>query len=162
MLHFWSQSTYMHALEDLSSWWRHQMETFFASLAFCAGNSPVTGEFPTQRPVSRSFDVSFDLHRNKWLNKQSWGRWSDTPSRPLWRHCNAVTSFHKCNHNWISLEIACMRFVNPKTSQYMCWYPFSRVKYKTCNRVQICIRKGLIKCFSLDQRCIVHMIGGLY
>ena len=34
--------------------WRHQMETFFALLAICAGNSPVTGEFPTQRPVTRS------------------------------------------------------------------------------------------------------------
>ena len=31
------------------------MEIFFALLAFCAGNSPVTGEFPVQRPVTRSF-----------------------------------------------------------------------------------------------------------
>ena len=38
------------------------METFSALLAFCAGNSPVTGEFPLQRPVTRSFDVFFDLH----------------------------------------------------------------------------------------------------
>ena len=37
------------------------METFSALLALCAGNSPVTGEFPAQRPVTRSFDVSFDL-----------------------------------------------------------------------------------------------------
>ena len=36
-------------------WWRHQMETFSALLALCAGNSPVTGEFPSQRPVTRSF-----------------------------------------------------------------------------------------------------------
>ena len=35
------------------------METFSALLAFCAGNSPVTGEFPSQRPVTRSFDVFF-------------------------------------------------------------------------------------------------------
>ena len=33
------------------------------------GNSPVTGEFPSQRPVMRSFDVFCDLHLNKWLNK---------------------------------------------------------------------------------------------
>ena len=44
--------------------WRHQMELFSASLALCAGNSPVTGEFPSQRPVTRSFDVFFDLHMN--------------------------------------------------------------------------------------------------
>ena len=28
------------------TWWRHQMETFSALLALCAGNSPVIGEFP--------------------------------------------------------------------------------------------------------------------
>ena len=44
-----------------TSWWCHQMETFFASLALCAGNSPVIGEFPPQRPVTRSFDVFFHL-----------------------------------------------------------------------------------------------------
>ena len=49
------------------------METFSALLAICAENSPVTGEFPAQRPVTRSFDVSFDLRRNKRLNKESWG-----------------------------------------------------------------------------------------
>ena len=45
------------------------MEIFSASLAICAGNSPVPGEFPSQRPVTRSFDVLFDLHRiNGWVN----------------------------------------------------------------------------------------------
>ena len=41
------------------------MEPFSALLAICAGNSPVTGEFPAQRPVTRSFDVFFDRHMNK-------------------------------------------------------------------------------------------------
>ena len=71
-------------------WWRHQMETFSALLALCAGNSPVTGEFLAQRPVTRSFDVFFDLRLNKLLNKQSWGWWSGTQWRSLWRHCNAL------------------------------------------------------------------------
>ena len=35
------------------SWWRHETETFSALLAICAGNSPVSGEFPAQRPVTR-------------------------------------------------------------------------------------------------------------
>ena len=48
------------------------METFSALLALCAGNSPVTGEFPSQRPVTRSFDVFFDLCLNKRLSKQLW------------------------------------------------------------------------------------------
>ena len=47
------------------------METFSALLAICAGNSPVPGEFPAQRPVARSFEVFFDLRLNKRLSKQS-------------------------------------------------------------------------------------------
>ena len=43
---------------------------------------------PAQRPVTRSFDVFFDLHPNKRLSKHSRGWWFETPSRPLWRHCN--------------------------------------------------------------------------
>ena len=70
------------------SWWRHQMETYSALLAICAGNSPVTGEFPAQRPVTWSFDVFFDLHPNKPLSKQWWGWWFEMPWRPLWRHSN--------------------------------------------------------------------------
>ena len=46
-----------------------QMETLSPLLAICAGNSPVPGEFPAQRPVMRSFDVFFDLHPNKRLSK---------------------------------------------------------------------------------------------
>ena len=48
----------------------------------------VCGEFPSQRPVTRSFDVFFDLRLNKRLSKQSWGWWFETLSRPSWRHCN--------------------------------------------------------------------------
>ena len=69
------------------------METFSVLLALCAGNSPVTGEFPSQRPVTRSFDVFFDLRSNKRMSKQSWGWWFETPSRSLWRHCNDRSLF---------------------------------------------------------------------
>ena len=73
---------------------RHSMMTslngnIFALLAFCAENSPVTGEFPAQRPVTQSFDVFFDLRQNKRLSEQLWGGLFETPSRPLWRHFNA-------------------------------------------------------------------------
>ena len=67
------------------SWW-HQMETFSALLAICVGNSPVPGEFPTQRPVTGSFDVFFDLCLNKRLSKQSWGWWFEIPLHSLWCH----------------------------------------------------------------------------
>ena len=81
----WQQQTYQSSTL-LVPWCRHQMETFSALLAICAGNSPITGEFPTQRPVTRSFDVFFDPSLNKRLSKQSWSWWFETPSRSLWRH----------------------------------------------------------------------------
>ena len=53
------------------AWWRHQMKTFSALLAICAGNSPVTGEFPTQRPVTWSFDFYLIwAWMNGWLNNR--------------------------------------------------------------------------------------------
>ena len=67
---------------------RHQMEISSALLALCAGNSRVTGEFPSHRTVMRSLGVFFDLLLNNPLSKQSWGWWFEMPSRSLWRHGN--------------------------------------------------------------------------
>ena len=67
-------------LTQFNAWWRHQVETFSTLLALCAGNSPVSGEFPSQRPVTRSFGAFFDLHPNKPLSKQSRRRRLETPS----------------------------------------------------------------------------------
>ena len=50
----WGVITYL----CLNSWWRHQMETFPRFLSFVRWNSPVIGEFSSQRPVTRSFGVS--------------------------------------------------------------------------------------------------------
>ena len=61
----------------------------FHFTGLCAGNSPVTGQFPAQRPVTRGFDVFCDLRLNKRLSKQSWGWWCEITTRSLWRHCNA-------------------------------------------------------------------------
>ena len=73
------------------SWWRHQMETFSVLLAFCAGNSPVNYEFPTQRPVTQRFDVLFDLRLHQQLSKQWRRQWFEMPSCSFWRHCNVET-----------------------------------------------------------------------
>ena len=77
------------------------METFSALLAICAGNSPVPVEFPTQRPVTRCFDVFFDLLLNKRLSKQSWGWWLETLSRLLWRRRNDFVRPSRCSPWWI-------------------------------------------------------------
>ena len=66
-------------LRFLHPWRRHQMETFSALLVICAGNSPVTGEFPAQRPVTRSFDVFFDMRLKKgWINNGDCVIWDAT------------------------------------------------------------------------------------
>ena len=65
------------------------------------------GEFPTQRPVTQSFDVFFDLCLNKRLSEQSWGWWFEMPSCPLWRHRDV----------WMCSECRCY-FI------YLCIYSF--------------------------------------
>ena len=95
------------------TWWRHELETFSALLAICAGNSPGTAEFPAQRPVTRSFHGFFDLRQNKPLSKQSWGWWFETLSRPLWRHCNGLFLWHLLHDSSIvihwSKSLACLK-----------------------------------------------------
>ena len=113
---------YPTASEAVLTWWRHQMEAFSALLAICAGNSPVPGEFPAQRPVTRSFDVFFDLRLNQRLSKQWWGWWFETLPRPLWRHCNeghyiCLPYISGCLHRhwgnaWMSMNQAWRTLVN--------------------------------------------------
>ena len=55
------------------SWWRHEMEAFSTLLAICAGISPVYGEFPIQRPVTRSFDYLILTWINGWVNNRDAG-----------------------------------------------------------------------------------------
>ena len=120
-------SSVIHGSVVSVSWWRHQMEPFSALLAICAGNSPVPGEFPAQRPVTHSFDVFFDLRLNKRLSKQSWGWWFETLSRPLWRHRNV---WQTCDYwalrsmllyrNVTSLFVTCIMYTHLRLnmSQY--------------------------------------------
>ena len=67
--------THMRQHKCIAAWWHHQMDTFSALLALCAGNSPVTDEFPAQRPLTRSFDF-FSLicaQTNGWVNNRDAG-----------------------------------------------------------------------------------------
>ena len=85
-LRIWQQQFSLNS-DGAIPWWRYQMETFSMLLALCAGNSPGTGEFPLQRPVTPSFDVSFDMHLNKWFSKSK-RQWFEMPSHSLWHYCN--------------------------------------------------------------------------
>ena len=70
-------------------WWRHQMETFSRYWPFVRGiyRSPVSSSHKGQWRGA----LVFYLCLNKWFNKHSWGWWFETPSHPLWRHCNALS-----------------------------------------------------------------------
>ena len=112
------------------TWWRHQMETFSALLAICAGNSPVTGELPTQRPVTRSFDVFFDLRPNKRLSQQSWGWWFQTSSCSLWCHCNAQLTHKYSTYQeiWTVLTLGCVLFCSGSGLLLLHWsYPNTEI-----------------------------------
>ena len=89
-------------------------ENIFGLLALCVGSSPVTGEIPSQRPVTRSFDVSFDLRPNIWLKKQLWCWWFETPSRSLWRHCNVLA-------NLLHVSSLCLRIAPAAENASLRW-----------------------------------------
>ena len=90
----------------VKSWWRHQMETIFRVTGPLCGEFTGHGEFPSQRPVKRSFDVFFDMCFNKRLSKQSWGWSFETPSRPLWRHCktHGIITRYGANYNFMAIS----------------------------------------------------------
>ena len=108
---FWAQ---WHEMLTSEKWWHHQMETFSTLLALCAGNSPVTGGFPSQRPVTRSFDIFFHLCLNKRLSKQSWGWWFEPPSCSLWRHCNEDV--------FLITNSTCIHFLHTCDASIPRWY----------------------------------------
>ena len=84
--------------------WLYIMMTSSNIIIFCVtdslwGESTGPGGFPSQRPETRSCDVFFDLRLNKRLSSSR--RWFETPSRPLWRHCN-VELYRRTNwHGWL-------------------------------------------------------------
>ena len=106
----------------------------FRVTSHLCGKSPVTGEFHAQRPVTRSFDVFFDLRLNKRLIKQSWGWWFETPLRSLWCHCN---------ENWVAnwgliimtaiLADDTLRCIFSK-KMYQVWFKFHWGFREGCNK----------------------------
>ena len=76
----------------------------FRVIGLCVGNSPVTFEFPSQRPVTHSFDVFVDLRVNKRLSEQSRRRWFETPSPLLWRHYNETITTHPSLYSYGDTE----------------------------------------------------------
>ena len=85
----WSQSRLIYFKWQCYMMTSSNGSIFLVTVPLC-GKSPVTGEFPSQMPEARSYDVSFHLRLNKRLSTQSRRWWFETPSRSLWRHCNEI------------------------------------------------------------------------
>ena len=83
------------------------------------------GEFPTQRPVTRSFDVFFDLRLNKRLSKQPWGWWFETPSWSLWRQCNgtydAKSHYYVKKKSWRRFDVTMAIILRPVSAGLSLW-----------------------------------------
>ena len=92
------------------------------------------GECPTQRLVTRSFDVFFDLRLNKRLSTQSWGWWFETQSSPLWRQCNAY---------WY-VVLWTTTYSKPFTGGKM-----SQVCIQLFNQLPACQRSGTVSCYVI-------------
>ena len=83
----WRHDTVCHEADQCIMMTSSNGNIFRVTVPLC-GEFTGPGDFPTQRPVTRSFDVFFDLRMNTRLSKQRWGLWFETPSWSLWRQYN--------------------------------------------------------------------------
>ena len=131
---FWFPKCSMYQHLIFSTWWHHQMETFSVLLALCVWNSPVTGEFPSQRPVTWSFDVFFDLRLKKRLSKQSWGWWFEMPWCSLW--CRSNDKMNHLSNTEILILLSAVVLIRMK--------PYSH--HKSCKSWDILWKLGELLC----------------
>ena len=131
------------------------MKTFSALLAICAGNSPVPGEFPTQRPVTQSFDIFFDLRLNNgWVNNREVG-----DLRRYRTHYDvAVTVRHQANSKhhvdstmtYIGTSSLRLKKKSHKKTQKMCHFSdtiFENHIYFTSSERPLCLSNHIGRCF---------------
>ena len=131
------------------TWWTSSNGTFSALLAICAGNSPVTSEVPSQRPVTQSIDVFFDLCLYKRLSKQSRSWWLETPLRSLWRNCYertisytiGIVFFCNTSWHWIVWRVACFTHVTSASTTISIW---------------VCPLKHDMVVMAVAQSCMYH------
>ena len=126
------------------------METFSGLLALCAGNSPVPGEFPAQKPVTPSFNIFFDLRLNKRLSKQSRGRWfetiypahSDVTVMILWSTIHMSGVLRMC---WLTTE---------RDTHIICKH--KAAIRRACNKLRH-LRVSIVQ--NIKVYCPIHKIG---
>ena len=130
--------------ESVTSKW---LPSIAVALHMSWHNKPfLLGRFPSQRPVTQSFGVFFNLCLNKRLSKQSWGLWYETPSHSLWRHYNVGGVFRDV--------IFWPRF-HTLSSQ---WYMQDRVVLHHVLTNPCCIRYGINSIPSEEDKTIIHSV----
>ena len=132
------------------TWWRHQMETFSALQAICEGNSPVTGEFPAQRPVTRGFDISLIWPRiNGWVNNHEADDLRREYSPPLWRHSNESSLVEldyvirmggkPCHFPVITTVVECCHFAFTTTKVSLThWARVTQWTWASLDQIMVC------------------------
>ena len=129
-------------------------------------NPQITSGFPSQRPMTRSFDVFFDLRLNKRLSKQSRRWWFETTSHSLWRHGNGMMScnLRQCiTNHWQPMVCSNTCFTHCSLEVYISFFEVGRIiadflpvlnlrnKYiymcvcvRACVRVCVCINQNAL------------------
>ena len=142
--------------------------TFSVLRAHCDWNPPVTGGFPSQRPVTRSFDVFCDLRLNKLLCKQSRHRWFETPSWSLWRHRNGANeaciktsvTYNRTKIEWNSTNANCVPNVGDALYdndwKEIVLFDSSTCKYEGSTRLTLGRQKTLGHLWSMNPNMIIH------
>ena len=128
------------------------------------GESNGTGGFPSQRPVTWSFDVFLDLRLNKRLSKQSKYRWFETPSRSLWRHCNAHDNWCTQRSCCMIHKIKCIICINVTTTPMNreAWTAFSKGSYLWCIALSVDAMAEQLYDQIITTRFVIAILWYLY
>ena len=123
--------------------------TFSALLTLCAENSVVTGEFPSQRPLTRNFEVFFDLHLKTRVSKQSRRWWFEKPSRSFWRtvmslvHCEGHLPVEWPEMQCLNISfVAIPNYMFGETVELSAIWDTMTLMWCHCNENSCVIRRG--------------------
>ena len=110
----------------------------------------------------RSFDVFFDLRPYKQLSKQWWGWRFETPSCPLWHHCNETRTSLSYTLNIMSAEVLVTQGARTSAARY---WPNSQIPQYTCSishnapfRTEMCTFLFWMVHCGIWNRCIVGFV----
>ena len=115
----------------------------------------VSGGFPSQRPVTRSFDVFFDVRLNKRLSTQSKCWWFETPWHSLWRYCNVIFKCALVRWGACFASLLCLRMTNVLTKKESRWIIVQFIQWYVFFPTFICLASNNYRQVSKISRTLV-------